>query len=382
MLKDFELKIIAKPLLEWYLGHARVLPWREEPTPYRVWVSEIMLQQTRVEAVKPYFERFTTALPDAAALAECPEDKLMKLWEGLGYYNRVRNMQTAARQMLDEYGGTLPADYESLLKLKGIGHYTAGAVASIAYGIAKPAVDGNVLRVLTRVTGDDSDIMRQSFRNQVEEALEVLMRGLMLPEVLKRQLRDENVPGALNQALMELGATVCVPNGAPLCGECPWQLFCRAKIDGRVTELPVKSKAKARRIEERTVLIIRDGDKVAIRKRPKKGLLAGLYELPNIEGALSQEEVLSYVKEWNYVPLRIQKLVDAKHIFSHIEWHMNGYAILIEEEGLREAEEERQDGLLFVEAKEAGEHYAIPSAFAAYAEYMNIELGNKNQNNS
>lgn len=374
MLQDFELKQLIEPLLSWFVGHARVLPWREEPTPYRVWVSEIMLQQTRVEAVKPYFERFTKALPDVQALAECPEDELLKLWEGLGYYNRVRNMQKAAISVMEDYGGELPADYDELLKLKGIGHYTAGAIASIAYGESVPAVDGNVLRVITRVTADDTDIMKQSFRGQMEEALLLTMKDIVITPELRKELPRENVPGALNQALMELGATVCIPNGAPLCEECPWKQMCLAKREGRIAEIPVKSKAKARRIEERTVLILRDGDKVAIRKRPKKGLLAGLYELPNLEGSLTPEEVLAKVKEMQYAPIRIQELTEAKHIFSHIEWHMKGYAILVEEAGLSE---EVEDDLVFVDAEDASARYAIPAAFAAYAKYMNIKLGNE-----
>lgn len=379
MLQDFELMRMAEPLLHWYTGHARTLPWRENATPYRVWISEIMLQQTRVEAVKPYFARFTERLPDVGALAECPEDELLKLWEGLGYYNRVRNMQKAACQVMEKYGGELPADYEKLLELKGIGHYTAGAIASIAYGIAVPAVDGNVLRVLTRLTGDDTDIMKQSFRNQVETTLRPVMENLKLPEELVGQLKDGNVPGALNQALMELGATVCVPNGAPLCSECPWQEMCQAKKQGRIEQLPVKSKAKARKIEKRTVLILRDGDKVAIRKRPERGLLAGLYELPNVEGHLKQEEVLAHVKQMGFSPIRIQKLEDAKHIFSHIEWQMQGYAILVEEpvepDGILSKEEASK--VLLVEAADASERYAIPSAFVAYTKYMNIKLGNE-----
>lgn len=374
MLQDFELKQLIEPLLSWFVGHARVLPWREEPTPYRVWVSEIMLQQTRVEAVKPYFERFTKALPEVQALAECPEDELLKLWEGLGYYNRVRNMQKAASQVMEDYGGELPADYNELLKLKGIGHYTAGAIASIAYGKSVPAVDGNVLRVITRVTADDTDIMKQSFRGQMEEALLLAMKDVAISPELRKELPRENMPGALNQALMELGATVCIPNGAPLCEECPWNQMCLAKREGRIAEIPVKSKAKARRIEERTVLILRDGDKVAIRKRPKKGLLAGLYELPNLEGSLTSEEVLAKVKEMQYAPIRIQELTEAKHIFSHIEWHMKGYAILVEEAGLSE---EVEDDLVFVDAEDASARYAIPAAFAAYAKYMNIKLGNE-----
>ena len=375
MLETMELKELMPPLLEWFTSHARVLPWRELPTPYRVWVSEIMLQQTRVEAVKPYFERFTSALPDVFSLAACPEDELLKLWEGLGYYNRVRNLQKAAVQVVEEYGGVIPAEYDELLKLKGIGHYTAGAVASIAYGRYVPAVDGNVLRILTRVTADDTDIMKQSFRTVVERALLAMMKELKIPDALKHRLRDGNIPGALNQALMELGATVCVPNGAPFCGECPWGSVCLAKKEGRIGELPVKSKAKARKIEARTVLILRDGDKVAIKKRPDRGLLAGLYELPNVEGKLSQEEVLGLVKQMGLEPVRIQRLAPAKHIFSHIEWHMDGYAVLLE--GGLQQKGEHQQPFIFVEAEDAKERYAIPSAFAAYAGYMNILLGNE-----
>lgn len=385
MLQDYELKQLVEPLLRWFGENARSLPWREEPTPYRVWVSEIMLQQTRVEAVKPYYARFMERLPDVQALAECPEDELLKLWEGLGYYNRVRNLQKAAIQVMENYGGVIPADYEALLGLKGIGSYTAGAVASIAYGLPVPAVDGNVLRIMTRVTGDDTDIMRQSFRSRVEESLRLVMQpeaggkafaGSLNADLWEKRVRGANLSGAFNQALMELGATVCVPNGAPLCDKCPWQEMCVARKEGRTAELPVKSKAKARKIEKRTVLIIREGDKVAIRKRPKKGLLAGLYELPNVEGELSQEETLALVKEMHFSPIRIQKLSEAKHIFSHIEWHMCGYAIRVEEMETDAAGSEQTD-LLLVEAEDAKERYAIPSAFAAYAEYMNIKLGNE-----
>lgn len=376
MLKDVELEKLAEPLLEWFIGNARVLPWREKPTPYRVWISEIMLQQTRVEAVKPYFERFMSALPTVEALAACPEDMLLKLWEGLGYYNRARNLKAAAIQVTEEYGGVIPSDYEELLKLKGIGHYTAGAVASIAHGAYVPAVDGNVLRILARVAADDTDIRRQSFRGEVEQTLLEMMQKLSIPGELVERLYDKNIPGALNQAMMELGATVCVPNGTPLCKKCPWCDCCMARMQGRIAELPVKSRAKARKIEKRTVLILRDGEKVAIRKRQNKGLLAGLYELPNVEGSLAADEVLSIVKQMNFAPIRIQKLEDAKHIFSHIEWHMSGYAILVEEAVMHEGAKETEN-LIFVDAKDAGERYAIPSAFGAYARYMNIKLGNE-----
>lgn len=357
MKEDFDLNQLTEPLLTWFSTHARVLPWREEPTPYRVWVSEIMLQQTRVEAVKPYFERFVGELPTIQALAECPEEKLLKLWEGLGYYNRVRNMQTAARTAVEEYGGELPADYEELQKLKGIGHYTAGAIASIAYGIEVPAVDGNVLRVITRVTADTSDIMKQSVKNEMERRV-----GQVVPK---------GRAGAYNQALMELGATVCVPNGQPLCEECPWKEFCLAKAEGVIARIPVKSKAKPRRIEKKTVLVIRDGERFVLRKRPSKGLLAGMYEFPNVEGTLSEEEALSLVSKMELVPVRIQKIPDAKHVFSHVEWHMTGYAIRVA------ALEEEQEQLLFVDPEDTKEQYPIPAAFVAYTDYVNVLMGSR-----
>lgn len=350
MIENFPLEKIVEPLLQWFQGNARTLPWREAPTPYRVWVSEIMLQQTRVEAVKPYFERFLLALPDVGALARCQEEKLLKLWEGLGYYNRVRNMQAAAQQVMEKYEGKLPADYEQLLKLKGIGHYTAGAIASIAYGIPVPAVDGNVLRVITRVSADRSDIMKQSFRTKTEQALQKII--------------PKNHASAFNQSLMELGATVCLPNGAPLCEKCPWQEFCETKKQNLWAEIPVKTKAKPRKIEEKTVFIIRDGEKIVLRKRPAKGLLAGMYELPNTSGHLSEKEAVIWAKEQNLSPIRIQKLEPAKHIFSHVEWHMTGYVVRVDELS------EEKGNMLFVETAESQERYPIPAAFGAYMKYL------------
>ncbi|MDO4321052.1 MAG: A/G-specific adenine glycosylase [Lachnospiraceae bacterium] len=352
------LEKIAAPLLAWFADNARVLPWRERPLPYYVWVSEIMLQQTRVEAVKPFFARFTTALPDVAALAECPEEKLLKLWEGLGYYNRVRNMQKAAQIVMEKYGGRLPDTYEELLSLPGIGSYTAGAIASIAYGQAVPAVDGNVLRVVSRISGNTEDIMKQSVKKQVEDCL--------------RPLMPKEQPGVFNQALMELGATVCLPNGAPACEACPVSFACFAREKGCQTELPVRAAKKARRLEKRTVLVIRDSEHALIRRRPKRGLLAGLYELPNLEGHLDQEEALDYVRACGFSPIRVTPLPPAKHIFSHIEWQMTGYMVLVEDaEGLP-----GQSGTaLFIEPWRTQQEYPIPAAFAAYAEYLSIRLG-------
>ncbi len=356
MTEKTSLEQIVTPLLSWYDGHARVLPWRENTAPYRVWVSEIMLQQTRVEAVKPFFERFMKALPDVRALAECQEDELLKLWEGLGYYNRVRNMQKAAQVIMAEYDGQFPADFEKLLALPGIGSYTAGAISSIAFGIPMPAVDGNVLRVISRVKASYEDVLKQSVKNVMESEI--------------REIIPEDRAGDFNQALIEIGAIVCVPNGKAKCEECPLAFCCKAKEKGIVDELPKKKAKKERRIEDRTVLILKDGDRVAIRKRPAKGLLAGLYELPNLEGNLSGQQVLDQVKAWGLSPLRILPLAGAKHIFSHVEWHMTGYAVRLEE-----TEDMETSGFLFIETRETEDKYPIPAAFTAYAEYLDIALG-------
>ena len=351
------LEEIVVPLLEWYDKQKRTLPWRSKPTPYRVWVSEIMLQQTRVEAVKPYFERFMKALPTVRKLAACPEEELLKLWEGLGYYNRVRNMQKTAQILVQENKGELPAQFDELMKLPGIGKYTAGAISSIAFGIPVPAVDGNVLRVITRITADERDISKDSVKQSIARDIQEIIP-------MRRA-------GDFNQALIELGAIVCVPNGPAKCHECPVAHLCEARQKDIIMELPKKAPKKARTIENKTVLLIKDGEKIAIRKRPKKGLLAGLYEFPNVEGHLSEDEVLELVKSYDLAPLFIQKLEDSKHIFTHKEWHMTGYAVRVEEL------EEETDGLLFVERETVEKEYPIPSAFEAYANQINIVLGNK-----
>lgn len=343
------LKESVEPLVAWYREHRRDLPWREHPDAYRVWVSEIMLQQTRVEAVKPYYDRFLEAFPDVEALAAAEEDKLMKMWEGLGYYNRVRNMQKAARQIMTEHDGQFPCEYDEILKLSGIGNYTAGAISSFAYGIAKPAVDGNVLRVVSRLLASDSDIMKASTRTQIENIIE---------EVIPADAAAD-----FNQGLIELGAIVCVPNGEPKCEICPVAHLCKAKEQNIQMELPVKTKAKARRIEKRTVLIFRDNETIAIRKRPAKGLLAGLYELPNVEGHLTRKEVIEYGKMIGLTPIRVKKLASAKHIFSHVEWHMIGYEVLVDE-----LEKNCSEKMIFAGREEIDQKYSIPSAFEAYIE--------------
>lgn len=341
------LKEAADPVVSWYRTNKRDLPWRHDTSAYHIWVSEIMLQQTKVEAVKPYYERFLKELPTVSDLAEIQEDKLLKLWEGLGYYNRVRNMQKAARQIMIDYQGEFPHTYEEIRSLKGIGNYTAGAVSSFAYGMAKAAVDGNVLRVVSRLTASPDDIMKAGVRTRIEAEVE---------EVIPPAAASD-----FNQGLIELGAMVCLPGRGPKCEECPVAHLCRARLLGIEKELPVRTKPKARKIEKRTVLILKDENTVAIKKRPSKGLLAGLYELPNLEGHLNKKEVIEYCHSIGLSPLHIKKTKGAKHVFSHIEWHMIGYEIKIDE-----LEKNCSSDMIFAPRSEIEEKYSIPSAFEAY----------------
>lgn len=345
----------VQPLLEWFEVFARTMPWRSNPEPYWVWISEIMLQQTRVEAVRAYFDRFIAALPNIESLANIEDEKLMKLWEGLGYYSRARNLKKAAIVCVEQYHGELPRTYEALLKLPGIGSYTAGAIASIAYEQEVPAVDGNVLRVISRLLAWEEDITKQSVKRKMEAALLKLMK------------RVHPNPRTFTAALMELGALVCIPNGAPCCMECPWKSICLARIQKKVERIPVKKKKIVRKIEERTVFLIQDGDLTAIKKRPSTGLLAGLYELPNIEGFYSEQEVKRIWEEKLKLPLTVERLKDGKHIFSHIEWHMQAYRVIIpkileQNKLLREQEGE----LFFVTQEELNTNYALPNAFKTW----------------
>ncbi|ADU26992.1 A/G-specific adenine glycosylase [Ethanoligenens harbinense] len=346
------LRPFSAPLLAWYGANARRLPWRVLPTPYRVWVSEIMLQQTRVEAVVPYYERFLAALPDLPALARAPEDRLLKLWEGLGYYSRVRNMQKAAQAVVLAGGTNLPGSYEALRALPGIGPYTAGAVASIAFGIPVPAVDGNVLRVLARLLACREDIALP----QVKRAFEQAAAALLLREC----------PGDFNQAMMELGATVCLPNAAPRCADCPVRAFCAAARAGNAPDYPYKSPKKPRVVEERTVFVVVAEHTVLLRRRAGKGLLAGMWELPNLAGWLSAEETGAVLAGWGMPEAETRALGDGKHIFSHIEWRMKGLL------ALPHACPPVEDGV-WANAADLAERYALPSAFRPYARLL-LEL--------
>ena len=332
-----ELEQLPIPLLLWYRENARVLPWRSDPTPYRVWISEIMLQQTRVAAVLDYYRRFLEAVPTVADLAALPEDALMKLWQGLGYYSRARNLQKAARQIVENFGGVFPNTYDEIRSLAGVGDYTAGAVASIAFGLPVPAVDGNVLRVVTRITGDTGDITTPAVKRRITEAL--------------RQIIPTEAPGQFNQAMMELGATVCLPNGAPLCDRCPGAEFCRARLEVRIEQLPVKAPKKARRVEQRRVYLIFSDRGVALHRRPDKGLLAGLWEYPN-----APADEPDFLNELGLAPQGLTLAAVGKHIFTHIEWHLT--ALAGELPG-----DELPPGWVWAELSQLREIYALPNAF-------------------
>ena len=337
-----QLKKLSLPLLLWFHENARTLPWRSDPTPYHVWVSEIMLQQTRVAAVLDYYRRFMEELPTVEVLAECGEDRLMKLWQGLGYYSRARNLQKAARQVMEDFGGEFPSRYEDIRSLAGVGEYTAGAISSIAFGLPVPAVDGNVLRVVSRLTDDHREVTRPQVKEEIRAALE---------KVIPRDM-----PGDFNQAMMDLGATVCIPNGAPLCEKCPAQEFCLGHLQDTARELPVKAPKKERRNEERIVYIIFWEGKVALRRRPARGLLAGLWEYPN------------ELSPWPCpVEGKMEFAGTGKHIFTHKEWHMTVYTVTAEEDGL-------PPDWVWAGREEWEKTYALPSAFAPFAHIVEESL--------
>ena len=341
------LTICVIPMLRWYEENARVLPWRSEPTPYRVWVSEIMLQQTRVAAVLDYFRRFMEELPTVEALANCEEERLMKLWQGLGYYSRARNLQKAARMIMTEYGGEFPNTYADIRSLPGVGDYTAGAVSSIAFGLREPAVDGNVLRVITRILADESDITKPDTKKRIRA---------LLAEVMPL-----DAPGEFNQALMEVGALVCVPNGKPLCGQCPAAEHCLARERDLTGSIPVKPAKKARKIEKRTVFLIENDHRIALRRRPEKGLLAGLWEFPNEpEGPLPLDS-------WGIEPRFLEEAGRGKHIFTHIEWHMTGLRV-------RTETEELPQGWVWASQAELREKYPVPNAFDCFGKTVEAML--------
>ena len=334
-------------LIPWYEAHKRELPWRKDKEPYHVWLSEIMLQQTRVEAVKEYYRRFLTALPTIVDLAEAPEEQILKLWEGLGYYNRVRNLQKAAQMICAEYTGVFPSEYAQIRSLSGIGDYTAGAIASICFDAPTPAVDGNVLRVYSRLLADDANIDLQTTKKRITQKLQ--------------ETYPRKNPGIATQALMELGATVCVPNGAPRCDVCPVAEICQARKQDTWRNLPVRSEKKKRKIVDKTVFILLTEDTVALHKRSASGLLAGMWEFPNLDVKLDKQEAVTQVTGWQAEPVDLLMQTSYTHIFSHVEWHMTAYYIRCRKTNKK---------WKWVTKESLDETYALPSAFRPFREQI------------
>lgn len=346
----------AAALADWYDRSKRSLPWRDTGDPYAVWISEIMLQQTRIEAVKPKYMAFMKELPDIDALAEVSDDRLMKLWEGLGYYSRARNLKKCAIVLKENYGSRLPADDKALRKLPGIGPYTAGAIASIAYGLPCPAVDGNVLRVLARYHDDPSDVRQKEVHNRAEQEVLSVFAKNSTPSFVS----------SFNQALMELGEVICLPHGSPLCPSCPLSSACLSHLHGTVDHIPYRSALKERKIQNKTVLVLRDGSTFLLHKRADRGLLAGLYEFLTIDGWMNEKEIVHYAEELGAEVLQIHVLPEARHVFTHLEWHMKGYEVKVSN-----VHDIRMERCRFATEKElAG--MAVPSAFNTYMKYYDL----------
>lgn len=337
-------RAFSEALLNWYTQNARSLPWRFNKDPYRILVSELMLQQTRVDTVIPYYERFMKEVPTIFALAQISDEKLLKLWQGLGYYSRAKNLKRAAIEVVERFDGKIPQNYKEVLALPGIGTYTAGAVLSIAFDKKITAVDGNVIRVISRIAENDGDVKDPNMKKKTVAVVEAL-------------LPDTRV-GDFNQALMELGATICFPRAKAQCAKCPVQQFCKAYEKGRVHEIP-QSKSMKRRIENKTLFFIHFQQKIAMRQRSQQGLLAGMWEFPHAEGELTVEESKAVLSKWHIIPKKMIELKRAKHIFTHVEWHMKAYTVFVDSI--------LDDDLFSFKTKtEIQEKVAVPSVFKGY----------------
>lgn len=337
------MKEVFDRLLPWYREQRRALPFRAGRDPYKIWLSEIMLQQTRIEAVIPYYTRFIEALPTVRDLAACPDDKLMKLWEGLGYYSRARNLKKAAQLVVERYGGEIPRDHDALLSLPGIGAYTAGAVASIAFGLPCPAVDGNVLRVIARITGDERNVLDQKTRADVQA-------------LLAASYPVGTDAGDLTEALMELGEVLCLP-GTPGCAACPVKDLCRANGDGSWDRIPYRAKAKEKKLCPKTVFLLERGGKYAVRQRAEPGLLHGMFEFPNTDGHLTKGKAKRYLEEQGLKVLALSPVKDRRHVFTHLIWEMKGFKVKVESEAA---------GFLWKTPEELKEEIALPTAFKGF----------------
>ena len=341
---------VASALLAWYDRSARVLPWRGIRDPYRTWVSEVMLQQTRVETVLPYYGRFLARFPDLPALAAADEAEVLKLWEGLGYYSRARNLHSGARIVMHDFGGNLPADVDLLRSLPGVGPYMAGAIASIAFSIPVPAVDGNVIRVVSRLFGVRDDAGKPAVRRKIDDYAASIV--------------PEDRPGDHNQAMMDIGSSVCVP-GTPDCTRCPLSAFCDAFARGDAADLPRLPKARPQKLVPWTVLIIRSGDRILLRQRTEK-LLQGLWCFPMIAGHLKKEDVSSAV--FRSLDIRVsdpRARGDARHVFTHQVWEMRLYSVCAAENAVP------PDGYEFVHV-DALKQKTLPAAMNAAVRVVRI----------
>lgn len=340
------MKKMREPVIEWYQKNKRELPWRKEKNPYYIWLSEIMLQQTRIEAVKQYYDRFLKQLPTIQDLAEVEEEKLLKLWEGLGYYNRARNLKKTAQIIQEKYNGQMPSHYQELIELPGIGEYTVGAISSIAYNEPVPAVDGNVLRVVSRIIGSKRDVLENKTKKELIQKLK---------EIMPKQSGD------FNQGLMELGELVCIPNGEPLCEKCPLQNICVAKKEDLTKIIPVRNQKIKRKKEEKTVFLLEFENKIAIRKRKNTGLLANMYEFPSIDRKITKKEWKEVLQNWCLTGNHIEKVGTHHHIFSHIEWDMIGYKVQVDG---------KNQEFIWVNKEEILNKYPIPGAFVPFRKKM------------
>ena len=345
MFNQAKISSIQTILLKWYDENARDLPWRKNPSAYQVFVSEIMLQQTRVDTVIPYYERFLSEFPSIASLAIADDERLYKVWQGLGYYSRAKNMKKAAKMIMDHHHGIVPSKKEELLKLPGIGAYSSGSIGSIAYEERVCAVDGNVKRVFARLFGIEEDIGLSMTQKKIEQ-------------LVTNCLPTERI-GDFNQSLMELGATVCLPNGLPRCDACPLQHLCVARIEEKTLTIPLKTITKPRKVEKKTVFVMEFGGKYALLKRPKEGLLSNLWEFPNVDGHLEEDEIVRLLKTWGVICDAIVQLESSKHIFSHIEWNMRAFFVHIQQN-------EFSSHFTWVSIEEISKDYSVPTAFKTY----------------
>ena len=345
-------------LLAWYRLNRRSFPWRDTGDPFDVWISEIMLQQTRTEAVIPYFERFKKEIPDIKTLARIEDEKLLRLWEGLGYYSRARNLKKCAVKIMEEHDGKIPADHELLLKLPGIGPYTAGAIMAIGFGKPYAAIDGNVLRVFARYFGIEEDIRSDEVRKKLTEIIE--------DAYANERIDDPEFISDLTQAFMDLGATVCIPNGRPSCERCPLNRDCVAGNGDRTEEIPFRSRNPQRKIVERTLFVIRNAQRFLLQKRPGEGLLAGMYEFIGVDEKMNEDKAKEFLKKEGYDALQIRRLPSSKHIFTHLEWRMDAYEVKIGDFELPLKERE------ILATRDELEKLAIPSAFQTYIDYYEL----------